>query len=164
MSLQTAKESGRVKVGIADAEISTDRELLTTSGVGSCLGVALFDREREIGGLVHIMLPKGGDTVENEWKYADTGIEALVNELEKAGVNRDQLVAKVAGGSDMLSFQSSEDSIGERNIEAVRSELEEREIPLEAEDVGGNHGRSIEVNPAMGSVQVTSAKQEDKLL
>lgn len=164
MSLQRTEDKERRKVGIADAEIATNGELLTTSGVGSCLGVAIYDEGKEIGGLVHIMLPEADESVENDLKYADTGVETLVREVEEAGGERENFAAKMAGGSNMLSFESNDESIGTRNIQAVRSELEELGIPLVDEDVGGDHGRSIEFNPTTKSFQVTSAKRTDSLL
>lgn len=38
--------------------------------------------------------------------------------------------------------------IGGRNVEAIKKALEEYRIPLVAEDVGGNVGRSITYDPA----------------
>lgn len=164
MSLQTTADKERRKVGIAEAKIATNGELLTTSGIGSCLGIAIYDDRNEIGGLVHIMLPEADESVEIDSKYADTGIESLVRDIEESGADRSNLRAKVAGGSDMLSFESNTESIGSRNIEAVREKLDELGIPLSGEDVGGDHGRSLEFDPATGSLRVTSAKQQNHLL
>lgn len=151
----------RKKIGIAELAVATNGEMLTTSGVGSCLGVAIYDEDQSIGGLVHVMLPEAEGEVENAAKYADTGIEALVSELVEIGAEPSNLVAKASGGSDMLSFESQGPTIGARNIEAVRSILSGLNIPLVAEDVGGNHGRSLKFHPSTGTLDINSAKRDN---
>ncbi|RLM40499.1 chemotaxis protein CheD, partial [Haloferax sp. Atlit-105R] len=70
-------QSGRIKVGIADYAVSSDQSTLTTSGLGSCIGVALYDPATGVSGLAHAMLPEiepGGEPA----KFADSSIELLL--------------------------------------------------------------------------------------
>jgi len=150
----------RIKVGIAEYEVTTDGAALTTSGLGSCIGVALFDDSVGVAGLVHVMLPTAEEGEGNRAKFADTGVEALVEAMEDVGANRGNMTAKIAGGSDMLDFSNDGESIGARNAEMVRATLGEYDIPLEGDDVGGDHGRSLRLEADTGDLVVKSANQE----
>ncbi|EIJ81476.1 CheD [Bacillus methanolicus PB1] len=141
-----------VKVGIADMKIVRAPGLIRTSGLGSCVGVVIYDQVKEIAGLAHVMLPdstlaKAGTI--NRAKYADTAIKELVSLLVKGGASPLALKAKIAGGAQMFQFAAANDMmrIGPRNVEAVKRELAELKIVIVAEDVGGNNGRTIEFNP-----------------
>lgn len=158
-------ETERLKVGIAEYEVTTDGAQLTTSGLGSCIGVALYDTVTGAAGLVHVMLPSSDEIEDgNAAKFADTGVELLVEKLEAAGADRSDIEAKIAGGSDMLDFSDSGSSIGERNAEMVREMLSEYDIPLVGEDVGGDHGRSLRLEPDTGDLVVKSANTENTRL
>ncbi len=147
------------KVGIAEYRVATGDTVLTTSGLGSCIGVALYDGTTGVAGLVHVMLPEAGDNEGNRAKFADTGVEVLVEAMTELGADLDETTAKLAGGSDMLDFSENRSSIGARNLESVRETLAEFDIPVEGEDVGGDHGRSLKLEAATGDLVVKSANQ-----
>lgn len=141
-----------VKVGIADMNIVKTPDHIRTSGLGSCVGVVIYDQAKELAGLAHVMLPdsslaKGGTI--NIAKYADTAVKELVDRLIKNGARQYSLKAKIAGGAQMFQYTSSNDMmrIGPRNVEAVKKELSILRIGIIAEDVGGNSGRTIEFDP-----------------
>lgn len=141
-----------IKVGIADMNIVSTPDHIRTSGLGSCVGVVIYDQAKEIAGLAHVMLPdsslaKGGTL--NIAKYADTAVKELVDRLIKSGARSYSLKAKIAGGAQMFQYASSNDMmrIGPRNVEAVKRELSLLRIVIIAEDVGGNSGRTIEFDP-----------------
>ncbi|KAB1188725.1 MULTISPECIES: chemotaxis protein CheD [Haloferax] len=158
--------SGRVKVGIADFAVDSDGNTLTTSGLGSCIGVALYDPDTGVSGLAHAMLPESDSSASNPAKYADTGIESLFSEMQDAGANPDRIVAKLAGGSKMFDFTSTNGmgSIGERNVDTARKTLEQLGVDVVAMDVGGDHGRSLELDAATGDLRIRSANAGDKIL
>jgi chemotaxis protein CheD len=150
----------RRKVGIAEYEVTTDGAVLTTSGLGSCIGAAVYDREAGVAGLVHVMLPSADEAEGARAKFADTGVEVLIDSLEAAGADRAGMEAKIAGGSDMLDFSEDGPSIGTRNAEAVRETLADHGVPVAGEDVGGDHGRSLKLRGASGELVVKSANQD----
>lgn len=161
---QDDDELERLKVGIAEYEVTNGAEL-TTSGLGSCVGVAMYDDSTDVVGLVHVMLPTAEEMRDGKpAKFADTGTELLIEEMLAAGANKNNLVAKIAGGSDMLNFSEGGAGIGDRNVEKVRETLNEHDVPLVAEDVGGDHGRSLRLEPETGDLVVKSANQEDERL
>ncbi|OYR85531.1 chemotaxis protein CheD, partial [Halorubrum sp. E3] len=97
--LSRERDSGRIKVGVSDLSVATDGETLTTSGLGSCVAVALVDESTGVRGLLHAMLPNGTESetgIERPGKYVDTGIKRLIGELEAAGASPRRLEARVA--------------------------------------------------------------------
>ncbi len=155
----------RLKVGIAEYEVTADEAELTTSGLGSCVGVALYDTESGISGLVHVMLPVADEMRDGKpAKFADTGVELLIAEMESIGAAVETLEAKIAGGSDMLDFSKADKSIGERNAEQVRNTLSSYDIPVVAADIGGDYGRSLLFEPTTGDLVVKSANRETQRL
>jgi len=140
-----------IKVGMADMKYCHAPDAITTLGLGSCVGVVLYDSGTKIAGLVHIMLPDSTKIKnnENKAKFADTGIEEMVRQIVGAGASRAKLKAKIAGGAQMFAFRAENDllRVGARNVEAVKEELTKLRIPLVAEDTGDSYGRTIEFYP-----------------
>ncbi|WP_214482705.1 chemotaxis protein CheD [Bacillus sp. SM2101] len=153
-----------VKVGIADMDIVRGPNIIRTSGLGSCVGVVIYDRFKDIAGLAHVMLPdsslaKAGSL--NKAKYADTAIEVLINQLVLHGASKNHLLAKIAGGAQMFQFTKGNDlmRIGNRNVEAVKQYLYTAKINIESEDVGGNSGRTIEFSPLNRLLTIRTVNQ-----
>ncbi|WP_255170016.1 chemotaxis protein CheD [Natrononativus amylolyticus] len=152
-----------VQVGISELVVSEGDDTLKSYGLGSCLAIALYDPDTDIGGLAHIMLPDG-DAADNSdtkpGKYADTAIRALLRRMVERGASYTAVEAKIAGGSDMFQFESFGEGVGNRNIAAAREELEKLGVPLIAEDVGGSSGRTVEFTPGTGALTVRTADGE----
>lgn len=151
-----------VKVKIADLAVLRDSGVIITVGLGSCVGIGLYDDSSKVGGLAHILLSesrqfqnKGAGNL-NAAKFADTAIPALVEEMEKLGSRQGRLRAKIAGGSQLFSFNKAGASVGEKNIAAVRRTLNELKIPILGEDVGGNHGRTMRLFVDDGRVTIST--------
>lgn len=157
-----------IKVGMADLNVCNSPYALTTLGLGSCVGIVLYDPRSKIAGMVHIMLPDSTKIINNgnKAKFADTGIDTLIQKMITIGVKREFLVAKIAGGAQMFNFNSNNDMmrIGERNVEATKMKLKELGIRILAEDTGANYGRTIEFYPETGELHVRSVGKERKIL
>lgn len=157
-----------IKVGMADLNICLPPNTITTLGLGSCVGVVLYDPSRKVSGMVHVMLPDSTKIKNNEntAKFADTGIDELINRVVKAGASRTALVAKIAGGAQMFAFNSNNDMlrIGDRNVEAVKEKLGKLRIPILAEDTGLNYGRTIEFYPDTGALLIKSVGKPKKTI
>lgn len=147
-----------IKVGMADLSTAKEPDILTTLGLGSCVGIALYDPSTKVGGLAHIMLPdsKQIKNNENKAKFADTAIEVLVQAMIKKGARKNRIVAKIAGGAHMFEFKNMDDMmrIGTRNVNAVVQILNEIHIPIIAQDVGKNYGRTVELHTLTGVFRV----------
>lgn len=153
-----------VKVGIADMNIVKSPDTIRTSGLGSCVGVVLYDESMKIAGLIHVMLPDSSlsrtETV-NVAKFADTGIPAMIDQLKLEGVQPFRLKAKIAGGAEMFQFTSNKDTmrIGPRNVAAVKEYLIKSKVSLISEDTGGNSGRTIEFDPSTSLLNIRTVNQ-----
>ncbi|MDD3172581.1 MAG: chemotaxis protein CheD [Herbinix sp.] len=157
-----------IKVGMADLNVCTSPKALTTLGLGSCVGTVLYDPIRKIAGLVHVMLPDSTKILnnENKAKFADTGIDALINEMMKLGADRRSMIAKIAGGAQMFAFNNNNEMmrIGDRNVEATKYKLQQLGIVIKAEDTGSNYGRTIEFYPETGILLIKSVGKEMKMI
>lgn len=148
---------GSIIIGMAELEIVKSPERITTLGLGSCIGVVLYDRITRIGGMVHIVLPDSkNQTGINRAKFADTGINELLHRMLCAGANRNSITAKLAGGANMFGSLQKNDllNVGVRNAECSKLSLGKLRIPIVAEDLGGSHGRTIELNCEDGSLKI----------
>ncbi len=152
--------SKEIRVRMAEYHVARNPTLLVTLGLGSCVGVALYDSINRIGGLIHIMLPEN-NSQSNLAKYADTGIPQMITEMLKKGAKKRNMIAKIAGGARMFQIESDNASmkIGERNIEAVHKILKKEGIEIVAEDVGEDFGRTVKFSTVSGDVLVRSYKR-----
>jgi len=153
-----------IRVKIADLAVMKDSGLLVTVGLGSCVGVAIYDTVSKAAGLAHILLADSSmfKNRDNLAKFADTAIPLLVSELARLGARNGRLLAKIAGGSQLFCFENSTFSVGEKNIQMVRQTLSTLGIPLLAEDTGGSTGRTMRVYVREGRVTVATAGGEER--
>ena len=139
-----------------------------TLGLGSCIGIALYDPVTKIGGLAHIMLPDSTKMRNNSniAKFADTGIEELLKRVIKEGASKTRLVAKIAGGAKMFEVSGLSDigNVGLRNAEASKAKLKELGIRLVAEDTGLNYGRTVELHCDTGEYYIKSVGKPIKII
>lgn len=132
-------------MGIAEGAVMCGPGRLVTTGLGSCVGVVIYDAEGHVAGLAHVMLPESpSPDTKAPHKYADTAIDWLIREIVRAGGSPLRLRAKYAGGAQMFQGVKMETlRIGERNAEAVQKQLADRGIPVAGRDVGGHQGRTL---------------------
>ncbi len=139
-------------IGIAGMQVVKAPELIRTV-LGSCIGIALFDRVLKIGGMAHIILPSLQEGSGDPCKFADTAVDILVERVVSAGAERKRLVAKIAGGASMFGNQATS-GLGDRNAEAVQARLISHAVRLAGKAVGGTKGRKMLLDPATGEVRV----------
>ena len=155
-----------IKVGMADYKVGRSPSVLISYGLGSCIGISLYDPQRKIGGLLHIMLPDSTQarTSDNPAKFADTGIPLMINDVIALGASRSRLVAKIAGGAQMFAFSNATDimRVGTRNAETCKQILKRNGIRVIAEDTGGNYGRTVSIDLATGSYKVKTIDRGEK--
>jgi chemotaxis protein CheD len=138
-----------IRVGMAEYKAAKSPATLITLGLGSCVGVVLYDSLTRVGGLAHVMLPDSNLSSKKDYnpgKFADTAIDALIQDMLGLGVDRSNIISKIAGGAQMFQIKSENSimQIGKRNVEAVKAKLSQLRIKILAEDVEGNYGRTIE--------------------
>ncbi|MFW9876658.1 MAG: chemotaxis protein CheD [Candidatus Thorarchaeota archaeon] len=150
-------------VEVSSFYVAGNPTTLMCLGLGSCLGIALYDPKIRIGGLSHAMLPrfKEGKNKTNLAKYVDTSIYLMVDEILDRGGNKKNLWAKLVGGSRMFqSFSEDTLDIGSRNIDAAIDTLKKERIRIKAKRVGGTCGRTITFDLTTGIIQVRTTGKE----
>lgn len=157
-----------IKVGMADLNVASYPDALTTLGLGSCVGLCLYDSIAKIAGMIHVMLPYSANGVgeSNPAKYADTGIPLLIKKMEEKGASKTRITAKLAGGAQMFGFKPENDiiQIGKKNIAATKDILQNLSIRITAEDTGGSCGRTIEFYSSDGSLLIKTIGQGTKTI
>lgn len=157
-----------IRVGMADYKICRAPQKISTLGLGSCLGVVLYDKTTRICGMAHVMLPDSQRISKNEnrYKFVDTCLEDMYGELLEQKVNPRNLTAKMAGGAKMFSHHGENEllNIGEQNIVAVRKKLGDWGIPILAEDVGQTYGRTITFDPETGEMLIRAVGIGDSII
>lgn len=137
-------------VGMADLVVVSAPAKLITLGLGSCIGLVIYDEVNKVAGMAHIMLPdsKGShDKVDKLGKFADTAVPTVVEELLKKKAQKNRLKAKFAGGAQMFALAGSQTdflAVGSRNASETAAKLKELGIPVISSDTGGNRGRTVE--------------------
>ncbi len=155
-----------IRVGMADYKVSQGPAVIISYGLGSCIGISLYDPQTKIGGLLHIMLPDSTQSRANEnpAKFADTGIPLMLGDLLQMGASRRRLVAKIAGGAQMFAFANATDimRVGVRNAVAVKKILADLGIQLLAEDTGGTYGRTVQIDLETGAYKVKTIDKGER--
>lgn len=142
------QESNVLEIPMGGLGVTTADKTTLQTFVGSCVAVCVYDDVAKIAGMAHVMLPKNNtfDPVPKpEGKFADVALKVLIERLTSSGANPIRLKAKMAGGANVFRNESKQNmfNIGLRNIEAIRSALKEKKIPLLSEDVGSKNGRWV---------------------
>ncbi|MBR2207962.1 MAG: chemotaxis protein CheD [Synergistaceae bacterium] len=146
-------------LGMADLMVVPAPVKLVTLGLGSCVGLVVFDTYAKVAGMAHIMLPdsRGLRGSEKVGKFADTAVPALLEEMLKKGATRSHIKAKLAGGAQMFSLPgASADflTVGSKNVSETKAKLLKFGIALLASDTGGNKGRTIEFSTSNWMLKV----------
>jgi chemotaxis protein CheD len=150
-------------VRMGELAVSSDPcHVLVSLGLGSCIGLALLDRQSHKAGLAHVVLPQSaGHRNENLMKFADHAVPELFQQVLGMGARRSSLEAVLVGGARMFATTSTALEVGQRNEAAVREELKTLRIPVVATATGGTRGRTIRVDVASSSVTVREAGGKD---
>jgi chemotaxis protein CheD len=145
-----------IVVRVSDAQTSANPDdVLATYSLGSCIGVTLYDPQAGVGGLLHYQLPASSAdpqrAAERPLMFADTGMDWLMKELARLGVEKRRLRVRLAGGAQMLNDSGLFD-IGRRNHAAIRKILYRLGLFIETEQVGGNLPRTLFLSVSDGSL------------
>ncbi|HEY9046002.1 MAG TPA: chemotaxis protein CheD [Ohtaekwangia sp.] len=114
-----------------------------TTVLGSCVSVCLYDSVRKIGGINHYLLPGGEDDARGDASKGSASIALLLRMMLNSGCIRENLEAKIFGGSSSVSADRDRYAIGQRNIAMAVDILGKEGIPLTARNTGGMQGRKI---------------------
>lgn len=163
-----------INIGIGELVVDRAPHILETRGLGSCVGLTLYDETKKIGALAHIMLPYlsefdstkeivNGDI---KFRYADYAIPYILNKMTVMGSDIRNVKAKIIGGASMFRRKSSTLNIGQKNIKAVKNILNFNDIRLIAEEIGGETGRTVffDLNNGTVLIKIYGRDKQDKII
>ena len=158
-----------VRVKVADYAVRKGPHVIATIGLGSCVAIALYEPESQVGALAHILLPNQALSREtgNPAKFPGTIVPVMLEEMRALGARTpSRISAKIVGGASMFGqlANGSGINVGERNVSATREVLAEAGIALVAEDTGLDYGRSVYFHLLDGRVEVRSLKRGDRVI
>jgi chemotaxis protein CheD len=151
----------KLYVRVAELRAATAGTTLVTVGLGSCVAIVLHDPVARVGALAHVLLPSPSlarSATHRPARVPQTAVPAMMDAMSELGADRRRLQARLAGGAAMFANLASPGTIqmGERNLVATRTVLLHHDIPIMAEAVGGDYGRTVTYTIADGRVVVSS--------
>jgi chemotaxis protein CheD len=156
-------------VGVGDVKVAAARDVpgrvIVTYALGSCIGLACFDPEVAVGGMLHYMLPQPADVKDatgKEAMYATTGLPLMLEQLERRGARRERLVLTAAGAAEVIT-KGRAFAIGQRNRTILRKLLWKLGLSLSAEETGGTTARTMSLSLVDGTVTIRDKGQERAL-
>jgi chemotaxis protein CheD len=155
-------------VDVADMKVAKGPEgEIATSPLSCGIALAIWDPEVRVGGVLHFTLPDSGVNPQlakdDPLMFCDTAVPLLLGEIFKMGAERNRVIVRLAGGSDMLGDNGHYD-VGKRNHARVRQLLSDEGILIRGEAVGGTDSRTLTLNLSDGSVTVRFQTSEDQSL
>ena len=157
-----------LRVKVADFAVGRDGDtVITTVGLGSCVAIALYDATTRVGGLAHVLLPSESMARDrtNRAKFPAGAVPMLLAKMKELGCDRG-VGAWLVGGASMFAslLPTGGANIGERNVAASRAALAAAGVPVVAEDIGGDYGRTVYFHLADGRIEVHSLKAGRRVL
>jgi chemotaxis protein CheD len=125
-------------------------------GIGTCLGIYLYDLKKYHYTMAHSILPtfnQREDRVNAKMpgKFTDIAIMKMIKFLVKKDSVKSDIKCKIVGGSQIYNDSFN---VGEKNIITARKILKVENIPLVKEDTGGKLSRSILSYNVNGTMEV----------
>lgn len=161
----TAFEQKQI-VGIASFAISNNESVtLAAYGLGSGIGVAIYDPVARVGGLLHAMLPDSsvdpGKALAHPGMFIDTGVPALFRAAYQLGADKHRMIIAVAGGGQILDVGGAFD-IGGQNASSLRDLFLRHGLRIHAEQTGGVSNRTLYLRIKTGEVRVKISGQPNE--
>ena len=133
--------------------------------LGTCVGVALYDRQAEVGGLAHILLPEppSANSVDSPEKYASTGLPLMIDELLAKGASLERLEATVAGGALMMPVtqQDLHLDFGGRSADIAQEILNQKGIKISGWETGGFFACTLELDMENGRAAIKPTWEQE---
>jgi chemotaxis protein CheD len=155
-------------VGVADMKVaSAPTDTIVTHALGSCLGIAAYDANVQVGGILHVMMPMSSINPEkaraNPLMFVDTGVPAFFRKLYDHGGVKKRLVVRVAGGANVQGKSDDRFAIGRRNYIMLKKIFWKNGVLIESEDVGGSSARTMYLELQSGRCWLSTAGKEKAL-
>jgi len=148
---QRAAKRNRISVMQGTRRVTGNPNVVFTTILGSCVTACLFDKHASVGGMNHFLLsepPQGsGHKAQEIERYGVYAMEVLINDMLKAGAQRQYLSAHLYGGANLHQGMQA---IGTANSTFATNFLATEGIPVIHASLGGRAARRVEFRPASG--------------
>ena len=156
-------------VNFSEMKISNNPvETLVAFSIGAGIGMSVHDPVGGLGGILNFILPdsskgNGNNPSKSPFMFADTGIAALLKSLFEQGAKVENLKVVIAGAAHIMD-QSGVFNIGQKNLEALKTNLGDHDVKIYHEAVGGIKSRTISLEIGSGrSIIKTLGEGEEKV-
>ncbi len=141
-------------IGIAQMKVSTNPEdILVAPNLGSCLGISVYNKAQNCGGMIHCLLPFSKadpeKAAQNPCMYVDTGFSMLLERILEFGGDKKDLIIIAAGGAN-INDENNVFEIGKKNYTILKKILWKNNLLLRAEHIGANISRTLSLSLADG--------------
>jgi len=128
-------------IGSGDYRVSESRVGAMQCFLGTCAGVALIDRKKNVGGVYHIILPEpiGNSNVWEPKNYASTGMPMFLKAILEKGAEKENLEAVITGGAliGSISRRDLDLDLGGKTVDIVLQFLKKHNITISHSETGG---------------------------
>jgi chemotaxis protein CheD len=160
-----ARPTGRnIALSLGEWAVSrTEGDVLVCHGLGSCVGITMYDRVAKVAGMAHAVLPdsRAGRASEESAKFVDLAVPLMLREMLAAGAQKHRLDVALVGGAQVLQTSGPLAGIGDRNAEAARAALLAVSMRPRREALGGKRGRTARLEVATGRILVAHAGEPE---
>ena len=137
-------------------------------GIGSGIVIAAYDAKQKVGACGHFILPAA--PLERDQsrpgKYVDTGIAQVMDEMLALGARAEDVRVAMIGGARL--FVKGDEylpcNLGVRNVEAAYRALAEFGVSCQAQEIGGQEGRTVTFSGKDGTVKIRMWPDSDRVL
>ena len=159
--------SERLVVGVGDMAVSNRPNMtISTFALGSCVGIAAYDPQKKVGGMIHIMLPESRLSPERAAKnpacFADTGIPRFFKTFQGMEASLQKLRIFVGGGANVMA-NADYFKVGERNLRAINHEFTKLGLKAHYHATGGCHNRTLHLALQDGSLTLKTPDKSTRI-
>lgn len=137
-----------------------EKPMILKTVLGSCVSLTLWDKQKGIGGMNHVVLPGSFSSINPEallekrdTRYGIFSLEELLYGMEQRGCRRPDMEARIFGASYM-DPKGRRSGIQESNVEFVMNFVEMARIPIKEGLAFQEQALKLFFNTATGSVHV----------
>jgi len=127
--------------------------------LGASVAVTFYDRKQKCGGMNHFIFPWMKPEIQPTAVYAQPAVVQLLRMFRDSGSSIDNLEAHIIGGGTPEEVDEEQATIGINNVEAAVHMLDNYNIPIVGQEVGGRHGRKVLFNTKTGELVIAKVEK-----
>jgi len=152
-----------IDVNTGEVNMSSQKDMLRSLAIGSCVVVAAYDPRNRIGGMAHVMLPGSAPTKEvQKTKYATNAVSQMLDLMAGAGSSEEDIEVCLVGAGNVL--KKADDTICRENSRSIIEFLGGRNIPIRASVLGGTKRKGVFLDVESGRVTYSEGDSKEQVL